>query len=68
LITSADYSLLPLCLRSGLCVCKISQKLMNGFWSNFLEGLGVAQGRIDPDSFVDPGITCQDSVHIGRNE
>ena len=51
-----DTAFVKLCL----CVCKISQKAMNGFWWNFEERWSVTQGEIlhfggDPDSVVDPG-------------
>jgi len=36
---TSDY--LFVCSR-GLSVCTITQNVMNGFWWNFLEGLGMA--------------------------
>jgi len=47
-ITSAEGR--RLCLRKGLCLCmsvgKISQKVVNGFWLNVLEGWDVSQGTV----------------------
>ena len=62
------------CLSACLSVCRITYKLVNGFWRNFLDGVGHGSRTKwynfggDPDHASDPGVQSPKSGSSGSAE
>jgi len=74
-ITSAEggYVSSSFCLSVCLSVRRITEKAVNKFWRNFLEGLGHGPGTNefnfgdDPDHRPDPGVRNPDLLHYRKS-